>query len=154
MNTHRVTISKFKYYPALSEETNCFTCDVLLDGKKTWSAKNNGHGEETRLYYLKPTTERGDGHDTNAIIEIVDKFVEEAIMEKKKEKDLKAVKRKFAKALFFRIKGQKPDSYYFIKTPTPNDALVRDRAFKKHDIDVIINDLPIEQAVHYFFKYE
>lgn len=150
---HTVTISKLKHYPALSEETYCFTCDVLLDGKKTWEAKNNGQGEMSRLYYIKPTTTRGE-HDSNAIIELVEKFVHEAIMEKAKSKDLKAVAKKLSTSLFFRIDGQKEGAYYHVKTPTPNDPDTRKRIFKDAKIDVIINDLPISEAVKYFYKYE
>ncbi len=148
-----ITISKLKHYPALSEVTNCFTCDVLLNGKKNWEAKNNGQGEQTRLYYLKPTTESGE-QDADALLDTVDKLVSDSIVEKLKDKDKKAVARKFTKQLFFRVKGQKEYSYYHIKSPNPNDRAFREKVLSKHDVDVILNDLPIDQALPYFFKYE
>lgn len=154
MNTHRITISKLKHYPPLSEETHCFTCDVLLDGKKTWSAKNNGQGEETRLHYLKPTTVWSGGEDYRSVVNIVDMLVEDAIIEKAKSKDLKSVAKKMSNMLFFRIEGQKEGSYYKVKTPTPNDPETRKRVFKDAKIEVVINDLPVAEAVKYFYKYE
>lgn len=150
---HTITISKLKYYPALSEETFCFTCEVLLDGKKTWEAKNNGQGEQTRLYYIKPTTTRGE-HDMNAIADIVEKFVAEEIAVKARKKDMKTVEKKLSKALFFRIVGQAEGRYYHCKTNTPNDPEIRKRILKDAKVDVIINDLPIEEAFKFFYKYE
>lgn len=152
-NPHTISIKNLKHMPSMSEETYCFTCSVLLDGKKTWEAKNNGQGEQTRLYYLKPTTERGEEHDTSAIADIVDKCVEDAILAKQKQKDLAAVANKLKKQLCFRVKGQRPDAYYHIRTATPNDPEVRKKVFGKHDIELVINDLPVEEAIKYFFKY-
>jgi hypothetical protein len=156
-NTHTIGIKNLKHFASMSEETYCFTCSVTLDGVKTWEAKNNGQGEETRLYYIKPTTEGGGKkHDTNAIIKIVDKCVEDAVMEKQKVKDMKAVAKKLCNTLCFRVKGQQEGAYFHIRTSTPNDPAFRSKVFAKHperEIDTIINDLPIEQAVHFFYKY-
>lgn len=123
-----------------------------MDGKKTWVAENNGHGEQTRLYYVKPTTTRGE-QDNNAIIDLVDKFVAEEIALKTRKKDMKAVEKKLAKALFFRIKGQAKGRYYHCKTNTPNDPEIRKRILKDAKIEVIINDLPIDEAFNYFYNY-
>lgn len=153
---HTITITKLKHYAALSEETNCFTCTVLLDGKPTWYAENRGQGGSTNVQWLKtPSDAQRAEHDMGKVEELVDQFVEDAIMEKHKEKDKKTVARKLSKGLFFRTKGQKENSYYSVKTPTPNDPAIRERILgkRKDEIDVIINDLPIHEAVKYFFVY-
>jgi hypothetical protein len=149
MNTHTITISKFKHFPAFSEETVAFTCDVLMDGKKIGHAKNEGHGGETVFYGSSPM---GFG-ERSKISDIVDGFVSEAIVDKHKEKDKKSVARKLAKALYFRIKGQKDGAYYIIKAD-PSNPKVRENANKNGDLDIIINDLPINEAVKFFYRYE
>jgi hypothetical protein len=40
-------LKKVKYSPSLSEETNAFTAEVWLDGKKVGYASNRGHGGNT-----------------------------------------------------------------------------------------------------------
>jgi hypothetical protein len=44
--TRQVTIAlrKFKVYADLSDETNCYTAEVLVDGKLAFTAENRGHG--------------------------------------------------------------------------------------------------------------
>lgn len=152
MNTANITISKLKHFAPMSHETYCFTCDVLVDGKKVYTAENGGHGGSTNIHYAKPTTIRNQD-ELRGIEERVDELVHEAVMAKQKEKDAKSVARKLSKGIFFRIKGQKDGAYYSIKTDTPNDALFRDRVLSKHDVEVIINDLPLSEAIKYFYVY-
>ena len=45
----KVELKNVKYSPSLSEETNAFTADVLVDGVKCGYAKNNGHGGDTNV---------------------------------------------------------------------------------------------------------
>ena len=40
-----VTLSSVKINKRLSEETTCFTANVLLDGQKVGEASNRGHGD-------------------------------------------------------------------------------------------------------------
>jgi hypothetical protein len=151
---HTITISKLKYMPEMSEETICFTCTVNLDGKPMWRAKNSGQGAETMLEYLKPTSgERISHEEIGKITDIVDKFVIDSIADIQREKDKKAVARKLKKALFFRIKGQKAGSYYTIKAD-PTNPKAREAANRDGNLDIIINDLPINEAVKYFYRYE
>ena len=43
----RITVKGIKYAEFASEETNCFTASVYLDGKRLGEAHNDGHGGET-----------------------------------------------------------------------------------------------------------
>jgi hypothetical protein len=45
----RLTIGALKYFAAMSEETNAFTANVLLDGKLIGYADNAGHGGATHV---------------------------------------------------------------------------------------------------------
>jgi hypothetical protein len=40
----KIELKSFKYFSSLSEETNAFTADVFVNGKKIAYAKNDGHG--------------------------------------------------------------------------------------------------------------
>lgn len=40
----KIEVKNIKFYERLSEETNCFTADVYIDGKKAAYAKNDGQG--------------------------------------------------------------------------------------------------------------
>lgn len=46
----KVELKKIKYFAAGSQETNCFTCEVWIDGKLAGSAENNGHGGMTNIH--------------------------------------------------------------------------------------------------------
>jgi len=43
----KIELKKFKHFPSLSEETYCFTADLIIDGVKCGYAKNNGYGGNT-----------------------------------------------------------------------------------------------------------
>lgn len=45
----RITLTALKVLDSLSHETLCFTCNVLLDGKKIGQAENRGNGGMTHI---------------------------------------------------------------------------------------------------------
>jgi hypothetical protein len=47
----RISLKKVRFSEALSEETNAFTADVYLDGKKFGYAKNTGQGGCTDVHF-------------------------------------------------------------------------------------------------------
>ena len=46
MNT-RVSLKNVKFFPTLSEDSNCFTATVYFDGKKVGECENRGYGGST-----------------------------------------------------------------------------------------------------------
>ena len=52
----KIEIKNLKFYPAMSEETNAFICDLFIDGKKAAYCKNDGHGGSTN--YTPYTNQR------------------------------------------------------------------------------------------------
>jgi hypothetical protein len=51
-----LTLKNVKYFAAGSQETSCFTADVLWNGKKVAIADNDGHGGETFVRWLLGST--------------------------------------------------------------------------------------------------
>lgn len=154
--SNTITITKFKYYPELTEETYCFTAVVLLDGKRIGQAKNDGHGGETRLELDK--FDLIPHKDYNDVVAVIDELVSDAVKQKAIDKDMRAVAKKLAKTLVFRVKGQRDGAYYEVRG-NPNDPALRERVEKGakekgQEIEVIVNDLPIERAVHFLYRYE
>lgn len=62
----QVTIRKAKPYPALSQETNAYSAEVLVDGRPAFAASNDGHGGADRFHPLPGFTyadlERVEAH--------------------------------------------------------------------------------------------
>lgn len=52
-----ITLGAIKVYNELSEETNCFTANILVNGIKVGTAKNDGHGGCTGYYPNKNNEE-------------------------------------------------------------------------------------------------
>ncbi|MEI6282076.1 MAG: hypothetical protein WCP82_05080 [Alphaproteobacteria bacterium] len=45
----KIELKNFKYAAFASQETNCFSADVWIDGKKAGWAENQGHGGPTNI---------------------------------------------------------------------------------------------------------
>lgn len=54
----KIELKSVKVYRGMSEETLAFTADVWIDGRKSFYAKNDGHGGET---YLQPYARDASG---------------------------------------------------------------------------------------------
>lgn len=52
MVTNRVTLKNIKHNMAMSEETNCFSATVYIDGKKAGKVCNRGNGGENEYWPL------------------------------------------------------------------------------------------------------
>lgn len=50
----RITLKRVEHSERMSQETNCYACDVWLDGKKVADARNDGTGGETIVHWLIP----------------------------------------------------------------------------------------------------
>lgn len=56
MKNSRITLSKIYFSERMSEETNCFTTNVLLDGKLIGEARNEGRGGCTSIFAISEKT--------------------------------------------------------------------------------------------------
>jgi len=49
----KIELKRINFSESLSEETNAYTADLWINGKKVGQVKNNGQGGETDIYYDK-----------------------------------------------------------------------------------------------------
>ncbi len=54
----KIEIKSLKVYESMSEETNCFNCNVYIDGKKSIYVKNQGQGGDNDYDVLIDFSER------------------------------------------------------------------------------------------------
>ncbi len=166
----KITVKNVKVAQFASEETLCFEATVYIDGKRGFTAHNQGHGGSNMYYPIK----KGDDFDRSLLDaaeewvkkqpEIVcddmndpndpekpfsyqpclDHFVDKAVNEFQNEKELKKV---LKKALIF--DGSKIFSYN-CKIDHPK---IREQIKKNNPDAVIMNDLPLDEALEIFMKY-
>lgn len=122
----KIEIKNLKHSPSLSEETNAYTADILIEGIKAGAAKNNGHGGETSIYsypgkekliaiaedYLKkqPQVDLGNGVLITLNLEFfVDDLVDKAIQEKEIKRYTANLKRMMTKQIIIVNKQEYED---------------------------------------------
>ena len=133
----KIELKQVKYYERLSEETNCFTAFVYVDGIKCASAENRGYGGNTDIWPLDikykelvkqaeefcktlPPYVFSDGDTMPYRLDtLVDELVEKYLDEKHKEKHAKKMKKLFNEAIvigndreYITLKLKKPLSFY------------------------------------------
>jgi hypothetical protein len=155
----QVTLKKIAYHATLSEETNCFTADVYVDGKKAFLASNRGHGGSTDVNPITP------GEEGRALLAKVDAWLianKPQVVLQKAEGNTPAMT--CPHNLEWEVDTQ-VDA--FVHTTTTKAALRRKVLFTHKEkpgifeqpiakleaarktpwVDKILNDLPIEDAV-------
>lgn len=71
---YTLSLKNFKYFPSLSEETNCFTADLYINKKLVGYAENRGYGGETSI--------RHSNMDTLVIIREADAYFKSLPMQR------------------------------------------------------------------------
>ena len=170
-----ITLKNLKYSPSLSEETNAFTADVYVDGKKEGTASNHGTGGNTDIWprelekrideYAKTlppvVTDMMDPHDktkpfTYAVNSdhIIDELVEAFL----KAKDEARIEKKFKKDIATRILSVTNDGKLFTTKPfAPTDVarLLADKVYLAKQSAtgrVCLNLLPLADARSLWMK--
>lgn len=161
----KITLKNVKYFAAMSEETNCFTADVCLDGVVSLGARNQGHGGSTHLVQVKlgalekleayaatlppVVTSIKDATSPNGFFTydmdsegLVNDALEEHITRKK-----------FKAALKFPLYVSKGEcfTHKLRETPATRDA-VRASIKARYPDAIILNSLPEEEAFALFVK--
>jgi len=115
------SVGKIKVCKFMSEETICFTADVLLNGRKVGTASNEGHGGPTSVHLKGGTV----GSEHLAKLEM---FVDEAVSDYESKKEDEAFLRRAhktaqRKALNLLIIKGKPMSYLMTTAATKEEAI-------------------------------
>lgn len=126
----KVSIKNVKFYERLSEETNCYSCDVYYDNRKLFTAKNDGKGGMTDYYLIDKNRDLLESFesyvktlepikygtltitiDTSFLIDIL---FEEWYVNKQKEKYQKKLEKDMLIGIVFNEKDQK-NGYKMVK---------------------------------------
>jgi hypothetical protein len=153
----KMTLGKIKVHEDMSQETTCFSCDILLDGKVVGHASNDGGGGCDMIYWKDHAKGKivEDWANAQKVIipaghgmpewelehEKLDHFIGELL----DKTDIairqdRQYKRWVKKSMVFRLKGDKPDAFRTSKapySPTVKAAIV---AKYGNQIEVILND--------------
>lgn len=160
----KITLNKIKYSAAMSEETHCFTADVLLDGVLSARARNEGHGGNTHLVEVAPgalakldayaatlppvVSHIKDAKSPNGFFTYqldAEHLVNDALEEH-------LTRKKFNSALRSVVYVSKGECFIYGKeVPATRDA-IRASIKSRYPDAVVLNDLPVEEAFALFVK--
>lgn len=151
----QIEIRNLKHMPSLSEETNCYTADVYVDGAKTFSVSNRGHGGSTDFHpygarfnevnawvkaNVAPIMDYGDPLEVDLELH-VDLLVEEAIA-------LKEMRRLMKKKVL--IADGAEVKTLSVKGMTVEQVLAHPGLPKQVKGGVVLNTLPEAEALKRF----
>lgn len=155
----QITLKNLKHIEALSEETHCFSATVYIDGKKAGTVQNAGHGgpndyhpwslaEQLDAYgkTLPKLTGYGMEIDQCAdtiIGDLVNAMLAEKHTKQQLNKHILFVEDEAMYQYNIKLAGRTPDQREFAY------AKVRE----KHPRAVILNALPLDEAVTLMRKY-
>ena len=150
----KVELRNVKYAAFASQETSCFEATVYMDGRKSLTVRNGGTGGDNYWYdiipgatkelkayaaTLPPVDYDGTKLDMDAGL-LVGELLDAWLVERD-------VKRKLAKSVCFTKKGAVGVFTFSVKYSPDVAAQIRT---KRSDIDKILQELPLTEAVNLF----
>jgi hypothetical protein len=96
----RITIGAFKHFAGMSEETEAFTANVVLDGKVIGYADNHGKGGCTHVRFLGDNRHEMEVHQT-AIADHIDTLIDAKLNEKHLAKTVAKIRRDAHKSVMY-----------------------------------------------------
>ena len=150
MTIKKIEVKSLKVYESMSEETNCFNCDIYINGKKTIYVKNQGQGGDNIYSSFSEIKKEIDNEDYLEEDFCLELFIDKAINEYFAKKDLKSFERKLKREFIIHHDLNECDkSYtYWSLKKAPYDK-IKDYVLKnneKYPNPIFINELPLEQA--------
>jgi hypothetical protein len=162
----KITLKNVKYFAAMSEETNCFTADVCLDGIVSLRARNEGHGGSTHLIEVRPgalakletyaatlppvVSHIKDAKSPNGFFTY--DLDSEGLVNEALEEHL--TRKKFKAAIKYPVYVSKGEcfTHKVREVPATRDA-IRASIKARYPDAVILNELPEEEAFALFLKH-
>ena len=156
----KIEIKNLKHSPSLSQETNAYTCDIIVEGLKAGYAENSGHGGSTTIHpypnknkliqiaeeYLskQPKVDLGNGIVIDMDLEFhIDNLVEKAILNKELVHQLTRVKRLTLKNIV--VVDQKEYEAFSAGKATS-------LGMQTHKFKIPISDIPVETLKQHVAK--
>lgn len=164
----KIELRNVKHAAFASQETECFTASIFIDGEKAGEVSNEGQGgsdnfrpwalEKTLDEYAKtlPQYDASDLYGKPPGTEMADHSAETLIGELLNEwlvtKDLK---RRIGKKMLFTVKGKKGIFAVSFKQPGALPKVLADKAMlatfaHRHQTETILNTLPFDEALKIF----
>ena len=150
----KIELKNVKYAAFASQETSCFEATVYIDGQRTGTVANDGHGGSNH-YHPYALQEKLDGHgatlppyiskwDGSGIKISADILIDELMAHAVAKK---ALTRLMSKRVLFMRDGD------LFQTPVLSDIqtqLASPDLLKKLRADVVLNLRPIDEAVKFY----
>lgn len=162
--TFGAELKSVKYYAGLSEETNCFTASLWINGKRVATLKNDGQGGET---YCRQIFDAEAVHNLEEQIKTLpevhtmmsgrpfsfkmdfDCFVGDLLTDFLIRKDLKQIMKT---KVLFRTHGPN-DQILEIRKGRHSDEKIRAHISRQHPNATILNDLTFDEALAHFGEF-
>lgn len=154
----KIELKNIKYVPSLSEETNCFSAAVYVDGKKRGEASNRGTGgmtdvrpasleAELNAYGATLPPHKISGKDFPVDAEsIVDDLLEAELTSRHEKKERKRLERACAKRALFRVPGEPEGEYRQLSIPYGPAAVAYIR--KKYGAGAVILNETLKETLN------
>jgi hypothetical protein len=115
----KLTLKNIKEHPDMSEETNCFSATIYVDGKKAGFVKNEGRGGCNFYTWLDPQVGAAvdawaKTQDTEFDFEKLDQILDKLLGQ---EEILRQLRRWSKKQTCFRLKGDKKGAWRNVQAP-------------------------------------
>lgn len=147
MTITTVEIRKLSIQKRLSRETLCFSCDLVVNGKKVGEAYNEGHGGCNGYNIADHATEMAlyewaklqvPAVKFEQLDHVIDKLIQNEEDKKEDAKFLKALQTK----TYLRFKGDEPGTWRIVKSPFTEECKAAIVAKYGDKIEMFANDDP------------
>lgn len=150
LDLSRITIGAFKHFAGMSEETEAFTANVLLDGKVIGYADNAGKGGCTHVRFIGDDRHEMEVHQT-AIADRVDTLIDAKLDEKHLAKTIAKIRRDaHKKVMYLKVGHTKGFVSSFKNVTDANRQKAIDAAKANPEFKCLVADMTDADLVAWF----
>jgi hypothetical protein len=134
----KITIKNLKIAKFASEETLCFEATVYVDGKRSFTASNDGHGACNFYHGNRANINAAEVWAKYQPDGLLDYIIDELIEEVEITREVKKIRRKLAISV---------DGQILVWKCKPENEAGRAFIAKRHPDAIIFNDVSMEEAI-------
>jgi len=145
----KIEIKNYKRDSVMSEETECFSATIYVDGVKAGTVSNRGHGGCNDYYWSNPVLgkqleEYAQAQTTQYEFEKLDQLIDDIVAQVATEKQMKGWMKKHT---CFRLKGDDRGTWRRL-SGGPVDQAATELLTKKYgdQLEIILTDSNITEA--------